>query len=372
LEDDMTTMTTEIDEAKRDAFAERLLGSALGMFDIFAAYLGDRLGFYRALEDGGSATSAELARRTGCNERYVREWLEHQAVGGVLDVAKPSDTAADRAYALPPEHAEVLLDRDSLNFMAPMVRLIVGAASPLTQIVDAYRSGAGVPYAGYGIDVREGQGEINRPPFLQLIGTEWLPAAPAIDTRLNAGPAARVADLGCGAGWSSIGIARAYPNVRVDGFDLDAASVELAKQNLATEDASVHARVSFALRDAGDPAHAGAYDLVTIFEALHDMSQPVAALRAAKQMLAPRGSVLIVDERVAERFTAPGDEVERLMYGWSFLHCLPAGMAEQPSAATGTVMRSDALRQYATEAGFSSVEILPVDHLFFRFYRLIP
>jgi hypothetical protein len=102
------------------------------------------------------------------------------------------------------------------------------------------------------------------------------------------------------------------------------------------------------------------------------MSQPVAALRAAKQMLAPDGRVLVVDERVAESFTAPGDEIERLMYGWSFLHCLPAGMAEQPSAATGTVMRPDTLRAYAKEAGFSNVEILPVDHLFFRFYLLNP
>jgi 2-polyprenyl-3-methyl-5-hydroxy-6-metoxy-1,4-benzoquinol methylase len=204
------------------------------------------------------------------------------------------------------------------------------------------------------------------------MGTEWLPAAPAIHARLKAMPPARIADIGCGAGWSSIGIARAYPDVRIDGFDLDLASVELARQNLALEDASVRERVSFAARDAGDPAAAGAYDLVTIFEALHDMAQPVAALKAARSMLAPGGSVLVVDERVAERFTAPGDEVERLMYGWSFLHCLPAGMADKPSAATGTVMRPDTLRMYSSDAGFSSVEILPVDHLFFRFYVLIP
>jgi cyclopropane fatty-acyl-phospholipid synthase-like methyltransferase len=155
---------------------------------------------------------------------------------------------------------------------------------------------------------------------------------------------ARVADLGCGVGWSSIGIARAYPKARVDGFDLDAASVELAKQNLEAEDTTVRERVSFELRDAADPANAGTYDLVTIFEALHDMSQPVAALRATKQMPTPGGSVLVVDERVAARFTAPGDEIERLMYGWSFLHCLPAGMADQPSAATGTVMRHHTTR----------------------------
>jgi hypothetical protein len=127
----MTAATRQIDEAKRDAFAERLLGAALGMSDIYAAYLGDRLGFCRALANGGPATSAELAKRTGAHERYVREWLEQQAVGGVLDVATRSDDPSRRVYALPPEHAEVLLDRDSLNFMAPVVRLIIGAASPL-------------------------------------------------------------------------------------------------------------------------------------------------------------------------------------------------------------------------------------------------
>jgi 2-polyprenyl-3-methyl-5-hydroxy-6-metoxy-1,4-benzoquinol methylase len=290
----------------------------------------------------------------------------------VLDVTQPTENATDRVYALPAEHGEVLLDRGSLNFMAPIVRLLVGAASPLPRILDAYRTGAGVPYAAYGADLIEGQGEVNMPPFLQLMGTEWLPSAPAIHARLKADPPARVADIGAGAGWSSIGIARAYPNVRVDGFDLDPSSVELASRNLAAEDAAVRERVTFAMRDAADPAAAGAYDLVTIFEALHDMAQPVAALMAAKQMLAPAGSVLIVDERVAEQFTAPGDDIERLMYGWSFLHCLPTGMAEQPSAATGTVMRPDTLRAYAKEAGFSSVEILPVEHLFFRFYRVVP
>lgn len=365
----MTQNDTIFDEARRDAMAERLLASCLGMFDIFGAYLGDRLGLYRALADGGPATSAELAKRAGCNERYVREWLEQQAVGGVLDVAEPSDDASARRYALPPEHAEVLLDRDSLNFMAPIVRLIVGATSPRERILDVYRNGGGVRYGDYGDDLISGQAEINRPPFLQQLGQEWLSAMPDIDARLRqADPPARIADIGCGAGWSSIGMARAYPFVRVEGFDLDPASVEMAKQNV--HGSGVEDRVSFELRDAGDPAHAGAYDLVTIFEALHDMSDPVGALKAARTLLAPGGSVLIADENVAEKFDAPGGNIERLMYGWSIVHCLPAGTADQPSAATGTVMRPETVRRYAKEAGFTSVEVLPIEHLFFRFYRL--
>jgi 2-polyprenyl-3-methyl-5-hydroxy-6-metoxy-1,4-benzoquinol methylase len=360
---------TEFDEAKRDAMAERLLASCLGVFDVFGAYLGDRLGLYRALADGGPATSTELATRTRCNERYVREWLEQQAVGGVLEVCEPSNDATVRRYELSPEHAEVLLDRESLNFMAPIVRLIVGATSPRERILDVYRNGGGVRYGDYGDDLISGQAEINRPPFLHQLGQEWLPTMPDVDARLRqADPPARVADIGCGAGWSSIGMARAYPDARVDGFDLDPASVEMAKQNV--RGTGVEDRVSFELRDAGDPKHAGAYDLVTIFEALHDMSDPVGVLKAARTLLKPGGTVLIADENVAEKFEAPGGDIERLMYGWSIAHCLPAGMADQPSAGTGTVIRPETVRRYAGEAGFTSVDVLPIEHLFFRFYRL--
>jgi protein-L-isoaspartate O-methyltransferase len=356
--------TVTFDEGKRDAFAERLLNAAIATMDVFAVHFGGRLGLYEALAKG-PATVAEVTRRTGLHERYSREWLEQQAVSGVLEVEGAGD---DRRFALPPEHAEVLLDRDSLNYVAPIARLLVGAVSPLESVLHAYRNGGGVAYADYGIDLREGQAEINRPAFLQQLPHEWIPAMPDIRARLEAG--GRVADIGCGAAWSAIGIAKAYPRAHVDAFDLDSASVELAKRNVA--EAGVSDRVSVELRDAADPALAGQYDLVMILEALHDMSRPVDALRAARALVREGGCVLVVDERVAETFTAPGDEIERLMYGWSFLHCLPAGMAEQPSAGTGTVMREPTLRSYSGQAGFSRVDVLPVEHLFFRLYRLTP
>jgi SAM-dependent methyltransferase len=225
-----------------------------------------------------------------------------------------------------------------------------------------------VAYADYGVDLREGQAEINRPPFLESLPNEWIPAMPDIDQRLRGEPPARVADIGCGAAWSCIGIARAYPNVRVEGFDSDPASVELGQANV--REAGVADRVNVSARDASDAELSGQYDLVAVFEAVHDMADPVGALRTMRRLMAPGGAALVVDERVAEEFTAPGDDIERLMYGWSFLHCLPAGMAEQPSAATGAVMRPSTLRSYALEAGFRDVEVLPVEHLFFRLYRL--
>ena len=154
----------------------------------------------------------------------------------------------------------------------------------------------------------------------------------------------------------------------VDGLDVDEESVALASRNVAESD--VADRVTVQRRDAGDPELAGSYQLVTVFEAVHDMSRPVDVLRSLRGLLAEDGAVIVMDERVAETFTAPGDEIERIMYTYSVLCCLPVGRSEQPSAATGTVMRPETLRRYATEAGFAEVEVLPIEHEVFRFYRL--
>ena len=357
-----------VDEARRDALVERIFQSALGMFDIVTIYLGERLGLYRALADGGPATSTELAARTGTDERYVREWLEQQAVGGILDVENPGAEAMARRYSLSPAHAEPLLERDSLNYATPMTRLMMGSIFPLPALLDAFRSGAGVPYPDYGADIREGISHGNRAMFINLLGSAWLPAVPDVHARLQAVPPARVADIGCGSGWSSISIARAYPNVQVDGFDEDDASIALARSNVAA--AGLSDRVTFHLHDASGPAPAKGYDLVIAFECIHDMAKPVAALQAMRELAGPGGAVIVGDEHVAETFTAPGGDVERLMYGFSVLHCLPVGRVDTPSAATGTVMRPDILRRYATDAGFSDVEILPIEHDLWRFYRL--
>lgn len=212
---------------------------------------------------------------------------------------------------------------------------------------------------------------MNRTMFVNQLASEWLPALPDVHERLLGDPPAWIADIACGAGHSSLALARACPTARVNGFDLDEVSVRLARCNLAAE-TDLADRVTFAVRDAADPAQRSAYDLVTIFEAIHDMPRPVDALRGVHDSLADGGCVLVADARVAETFTAPGDDVEQLMYGYSVLHCLPVGTAERPSAMTGTAMRPDTLRRYAREAGFRDVEVLPIDHDFWRFYRLSP
>ena len=234
-------------------------------------------------------------------------------------------------------------------------------------MVEAFRHGGAPPPLPW---EPEGRAEFNRALFLNLLGSRWLPAIPEVDRRLRAEPPARVADVACGTGWSSIAMARAYPAITVDGFDVDPDVVAAAIEN--AREADLAGRVRFAVVDAADPGPAGRYDLVTIFEALHDMARPVEALRAARAMLAEGGSVVIADERVEDEFTAPAPDRDRRAYGWSVISCLPGAMGDPGTAATGAVMRPTTLAGYAGAAGFRHTEALGVEAEDWRFYRLIP
>jgi 2-polyprenyl-3-methyl-5-hydroxy-6-metoxy-1,4-benzoquinol methylase len=352
---------------RRDALVERLFLNAVGAFDLFSVYVGDTLGFYRSLAEQGPLTSAELGEVSGAHERYTREWLEQQAASALLEVEGEGD---GRRFRLPAGHDEALLDVSSLNYIAPMARAVLASIRPIDALLEAVRSGRGVPYADYGDDLHEAQAAFTRPLFENLLGKEWLPSVPEIHERLRVDPAAKVADVACGQGRSSIEMARAYPEIRVDGIDSDRASIERARANLAAS--GVEDRVTFHERDAADAELAGRYDLVTIFEALHDMSYPVDVLRAARGLLADGGLVFIGDERTEDTFTAPAGEVERLFYGFSLFHCLPVGMVGEGAAGTGTVIRADTVRRYADEAGFTSCTVLPIENDFWRFYLLRP
>jgi len=360
------TAYTELDA--REALAERLIDDTTHALETLGVYLGLELGLYQALADLGTATQAELAATAGIAPRYAREWLEQQAVAGYLACDDPGRPAEQRRYRLPAGHAEVLLDADSPYHAAPVAGMLASVARVLPQLLQAYRTGDGVPYAAYGQQMRRGIAAVNRPMFLHELASSWLPAVPDLDRRLRSTPPARVLDLGCGLGASSVALARAYPRAQVLGVDLDEASVAEARAQAAEE--GVADRVTFLVGDAAQVAAEGPFDLVTVFEALHDMGDPVGALRAACALLAPGGSVLVADERVADRFTAPGDPTERFMYGWSILHCLPATLAERPVEATGTVLRAPTVARWAAAAGFSGFEVLPIDNPFWRFYRM--
>ena len=348
------------------ALVERLFQDAVGALELYTVYLGERLGLYRALAEGGPATSSELAERTGTAERYVREWLEHHAASGLLDVDDAKAEPLVRRYRLPSEHIPVLADRDDVRYQAHTGVDIVRHGRPLPQLVDAFRTGDAPPPLPW---EPEGRAEVNRVLFLNLLGREWLPAIADVHGRLRAEPPARVADVACGTGWSSIAMAQAYPRITVDGFDLDQDAIAAARRH--AEEAGVADRVTFSVTDASDLRGSAGYDLVTIFEALHDMSRPVEALRAAREMLSKGGALLVVDELVQDEFTAPASDRDRHEYGWSVVSCLPGAMGDPQTAATGAVMRPSTLRQYAMEAGFRDVEVLPIETDRWRFYRLI-
>jgi len=349
------------------ALADRLFRDMTGALELLTVYLGERLGLYRALHADGPATSAELATRTGTGERYIREWLEHHAASGLLEVDDPAAGPLARRYSLPAGYVPVLADPGDVRYQAFNGVEIVRAARWMPQVAEAIRGGgapAPLPWAP------EGRPEFNRAVFLNLLARQWLPAIPDVDQRLRAEPPARVADLACGTGWSSIAMAQAYPLISVDGFDLDADAVRAARGH--AEEAGLAGRVSFTVADASGPGVSGRYDLVTIMEGLHDMSRPVDALRVARGLLADPGCVIVADELVEDEFTAPASIEERYHYGWSVVACLPAVMGDPDTAATGAVLRPATLRRYARQAGFRDLEVLPVEAGMLRLYRLTP
>nr|WP_300053735.1 class I SAM-dependent methyltransferase [uncultured Nocardioides sp.] len=348
-----------------DEVAERLFASLLGTVEIMSVYLGDRLGWYRALASDGPASAAELARRTDTQVRYAREWLEQQAVSGLLVVE--SDGAPDeRRFAIPASTAEVMTDPTSLAFLAPMGRMFGAVGPVLPRLLEVYRTGGGVSWDDLGDDARESQADANRPWYDQRLGSA-LAGVPAAHDVLTS-PGCRVLDVGCGGGWSSIALAKAYPSATVLGVDIDQPSVDMATAHAQQE--GVSDRVRFLRQDAASLPE-GTVDIAFAFECVHDMPRPVEVLHAVRHTLAPGGSLVVMDEAVADAFAPDGDELERLMYGFILFVCLPDGLSSTPSVGTGTVMRPSTLQSYGEAAGFDTFEVLPIEDFgFWRFYRL--
>ena len=354
---------------KRDALVGRLFQSAIEGAEVLSIWIGDRLGLYATLHTAGPLTSAQLAARSGTDERYTREWLEQQTVAGFVESANIDGAAGERTYTLPEEYVEIFLDFDSPVHLAPFAELFGVLAARVPDVVDAFRTGAGVAYDRYGLEVRRAQERVNRPLYVTLLPHVWLPEIPDVHTRLQSDPPARVADIGCGAGWASIAIAQAYPKVVVDGFDNDEPSITTARANAVAS--GVADRVHFHLRDVSHPGLTGQYDVVTAFMMVHDVARPVETLANMRRLAGASGTVLVMDMRVSDTFTAPGSPAERFAYASSLLYCLPVSLADEPSAGTGTVMRTSTFRKYAEAAGFREVFVLPIEHDFFRFYRLV-
>jgi SAM-dependent methyltransferase len=284
-------------------------------------------------------------------------------------VADAEEPGGPRRFELPDAAAEVFTDRSSLAYLAPLARFVAASAGRLPELADAYRHGGGVSWAQFGPDARSGQADMNRPWYEgELAGA--LRGVPDLHELLDR-PGIRIADVGCGEGWSSIALARAYPGASVQGYDPDAPSTAAAAENAAA--AGLGQRVGFITGDGATALPEGAVDAVFLFECLHDLPHPVDVLRAARQALRPDGAVVVMDEAAEEDFTAPAGDVERLLYGFSTMLCLPDAMSHRASAATGTVIRPSTVREYAERAGFAAIDVLPIEGFgFWRFYRLRP
>ncbi|MRG61694.1 methyltransferase domain-containing protein [Agromyces sp. CFH 90414] len=365
----------EAEAARIGEFAEQLVGMLGAATTLLTIELGRRFGLYRALHERGPLNPVELAEATGIAPRYAREWLEQQAAAGILHAETAAPAADARPFTLPGHHVPGLVEELHPGHAAPAASVLAGVALAFPAVVADFPHGRGVAFDAYGAELRHGLGALNRPGFHHAM-RDWVGALPDRAAALDRGGV--VLDAGCGTGWSSVALAAAFPRARVVGVDLDEASIDEARGHAAV--AGVADRVRFLVGDAGETATVRAaaeavdapagFDLVTVFEALHDMGRPAAALAAFREALADGGALLVADERVGEAFQADADPVERMLYAMSVLHCLPATTAESAADANGTVLRAPTLRRWASEAGYDGVEVLGIENPFWRFYRI--
>ena len=353
------------DDAVVEALAGRLLVAGVETMELANIYLGHTLGLYTALASAGPLASAELATRTGLDDRYVREWLQAQSVSGFVTVG------SEETYGLAPGVREVLVDNLSPAYLAPLGQCMAAVGNVFPHLVAAFRTGEGVPYSAYGPDAVSAQAALNRPAYANDLVATWLPALADLNARLaDTVHPARVADLGCGVGWASIELAKAFPHLLIHGLDADDASIDAARRNAAAQ--AVDERVRFEVRGLAAPTtDADSYDVTLLFECLHDMAYPDRVLRNVRQQTIDGGWVIVMDEAVDEELIAPNeDPIQRFFANASPLWCLPQGRPAPDANPVGTVMRPAALRALATEAGFEQVEVLPIEHPFWRFYQL--
>jgi len=340
----MTNETTQpIDEAKVEAFAGQLVQDLGAAMNSVLVHIGDRLGLWRALAALGPSTPASLAEETSTHPRMVREWLSAQAASGYLTY--DPDTGA---FTLPPEHAFVLADEDSPAAMAGGFQVLAAVGAEIDRAVQAMRTGKGLGWADHQAGLFEGVERFFRPAYRTQLTTTWIPALRGIADRLAAG--GRVADVGCGHGASSIIVAEAYPQATVAGFDAHAPSVETARKRAA--EAGVDDRVTFEVANARE-LPGGGYDLVMFCDCLHDMGDPLGAARRAAQVLAPGGSVMLVEPFANDRLEDNLNPVGRVYYAGSTLVCTPCSLADD-GPGLGAQAGEARLRAIVREAGFTT------------------
>jgi len=339
----MAVQTQAVSHDKLMAFLGQVIGELGATVNAGLIVIGDRLGLYRAMAGAGAVSAGELAEKTGTSERYVREWLNAQAAGGYVTY-----DATTQKYELPAEHAMALADEDSPAFVGGAFELATATLKSIPQIEAAYRSGAGVGWHEHDHGVFTGCERFFRPGYNANLVSTWIPALDGVEEKLRVG--ARVADVGCGLGASSRLIAESYPRSRVTGFDYHQESIELARKK--AREAGLSERLSFEVAPAASFPGTG-YDLVTVFDSLHDMGDPVGAARHVKQALAPDGTWLIVEPIAGDRTEQNLNPVGRAYYAFSNFLCVPSSLSQEVGLALGAQAGEKRIRDVVTAAGFT-------------------
>ncbi|MGD0221730.1 MAG: class I SAM-dependent methyltransferase [Terriglobia bacterium] len=334
----------QIDHAKLEKFMGQALGELGAGMNAALVIIGDKLGLYKAMSGAGPMSSAELAQKTGTTERYVREWLCAQAAGGFVNY----DATTGR-FILPDEQAFALAVEDSPAYLPGAFQVIASVLKDEPRITEAFRTGAGVGWHEHCADLFQGTERFFRPSYAANLVSSWIPALDRVGAKLQAG--AKVADVGCGHGASTILMAKAYPNSQFVGFDYHAPSIESAWK--AAEKAGVQDRVGFQVAWAkGFPGKN--YDLVAFFDCLHDMGDPAGAAAHVRQSLAPGATWMIVEPFAHERVEQNLNPVGRVFYSASTMVCTPASRAQEVGLALGAQAGEQRLREVVMQGGFKS------------------
>jgi SAM-dependent methyltransferase len=333
----------EVDGDKLHQFVFRAVEEVGATLNAALVVMGDKLGLYRALAGAGPLSAVELARRAGVSERYVREWLNAQAAGGYLEY----DAASGR-YTLPPEQTVALTDDTSPAYLPGFFQIALGTVIDSPRITESARSGAGVGWHEHNHDVFEGCERFFRPGYHANLIPAWLPALDGVVEKLEAG--AQVADIGCGHGSSTILMAQAYPRSTFEGFDYHEGSIATARQR--AEEAGVADRVRFETTLASDTPGDG-YDLVTMFDCLHDMGDPVGAASRVHKLLKPDGTWLIVEPMAGDRIEDNLNPVGRAYYGFSTFLCTPASLSQEVGLALGAQAGEARIGDVVAAGGFT-------------------
>jgi SAM-dependent methyltransferase len=336
---------TGIDEAKLEAFMGQAVTDMGAIISAPLMVIGEKLGLYKAMAGAGPLSSQEVAERSGAAERYVREWLRNQAAGGYVTY----DPESDR-YTLPDEHALALADEDSPFYILGVYESIASLYADENQILEAFRSGGGMGWHEHDHRLFRGTERFFRPGYRAHLVAEWIPALDGVKAKLERG--AKVADVGCGHGASTVIMAEAFPNSEFFGFDYHDASIERARE--AASDAGVQERITFEVASAKDYP-AGGYDLVCVFDCLHDMGDPVGASAHVLQTLHADGTWMIVEPFANDRVEENLNPVGRVFYGASTVICTPASLDQEVGLALGAQAGEARLTEVLKQGGFSRV-----------------